>query len=192
MEVFRPMHLASGDNGNRSYYTGVCSKSDWYKSVSDRTIYKMRSQEEDAAPQSGRLQVTNNKQDNLAIISLIRGFEHQVKEKQKYSDTPASEYNTSDPGRLHMTVVVTGGDDVVCVLTPPSQHARIAVARAVEVGELEHTCEDDGEGVATCDQYRQSTKESGGALGQVGRVESPTWGAVVVFQHFGVVGKVTG
>ena len=96
---------------------------------------------------------TRNKLIDSVIISVMRGLEHQMEEKQKHEDASASENNASNPWPLHVAEVVAGCDDVVCVLNPPSQHARVAVARAVEVGELEHASEDNTEGVETRSQY---------------------------------------
>lgn len=71
-----------------------------------------------------------------------------MKEKQKESHRTASEYDTSDPSTLHLTVIVASANDVISTLDSPSQHARVTVARAVEVGELEQTGKDDTDGVA--------------------------------------------
>ena len=71
-----------------------------------------------------------------------------MKEKQEYKNGPASENDASDPGPLHRAVVETGAYDVVGVLRPPSQHARVAITSAEEVGELKDADEEDGDGVA--------------------------------------------
>ena len=90
---------------------------------------------------------------NLVIVIAKVGFKYQVKEKQKQKNARASESEASDPDRLHMFVVVATSNDVVCTLTPPPQHARVTVARAIEVGELEYAHESDVEGVKTRGHY---------------------------------------
>ena len=113
--------------------------------------------QENPTPQHGRIQLKNSKPNSLTVITITKGLKRQVKEKQKQKNTTTGEGSASDPGRLRGAVVVAGGDDVVCALAPPPQHARVTIACAIEVGELEHTHKGDVDSIATRDQYRQPT-----------------------------------
>ena len=135
--------------------------------------------------------VNVQQQYQLVVNSVMRRLKHQVKEKEEQKDTPASGSDASDPSFLHLSVVKVRGDGVVRVFSPPSQHGRVAVAGAVEVGELKHTRKDDSDGVAKRGQYRQPTQEGGETFGQVGGVESGMGDATVI-PHFGEMGEVTG
>ena len=128
----------------------------------------------------------------LAIISVMVGLDHQTKEEQIQSSTPATENNASSPGGPHFFKVMASDiDKAVRALNPPSQHARITVARIVKVRKLDHACKDDPEGVATRDQYRQSAQESSKALSHGDRIEAraPT---VEAPPRLGVMCEVTG
>ena len=119
------------------------------------------------------------------------GLKHQMKEKQKHKNAAASEDNAPDPSCLHVVEVIARGDDGIRVFASPSQHARITVARAVKVGELEYTRQDDTEGVAARSQYRQPTQERSEAFGHGDGVEFRARDAAFV-PHFGVMGEVAG
>ena len=79
----------------------------------------------------------------------MRRLEHQMKETQKRENKPSGENNSFDPNPLHRAMVTTGIDNSEGVLSPPSQHARVAVTPAEKVGELKHAYEDDTNGIAT-------------------------------------------
>lgn len=93
-----------------------------------------------------------------------------MKEKQKQNNRPAGEDDSPDPSCLHWTVIIASVavDDNVGVCEPSSQHARVAVARVVKVGELEYTRKDNRDCVAGRGQHRQPTQESGKILGPIG------------------------
>jgi hypothetical protein len=72
-----------------------------------------------------------------------------MKENKEQGDGSTSENNASDPSSPHRTkLMIASNHDIVGIPSPPSQHARVTVARAVEVGELENTHEDNGDGIA--------------------------------------------
>ena len=126
------------------------------------------------------------------ITGVIMGFKHQAEEKQIQSSTPASENKTSGPGSPRVSIVMASGNDkVVRVLNPPSQHARVAVTRAVKVGKFENTRKDDPEGVATRDKYRQSTQESGETLSHRDGIEARA-PMVIAVLRLGVMCEVAG
>jgi len=81
--------------------------------------------------------------------SVARGFEHQVKGKQKHKNITTGENDASDPSCPHVVVIVPRSDDVERILCTSSQHARVTVTRAEEVGKLEYAGQDDPEGVAS-------------------------------------------
>jgi len=121
----------------------------------------------------------------------MRGLKHQVKEKQKQNDGPASKDDTSDPGSLHLTTVRVRTNDVISGLSSPSQHTRVTVTGAEDVGELEYTCKDNTDCVADRGECRQPTQESGETFGHGEGVESGARDVPTVVLHFGVVREVT-
>ena len=126
----------------------ACNKTDWKREVMSST-HEVECQG-NLIPQS-----KDNKPNDLTVIPrATKGLKSQVKEKQKQKNTTAGEGGASDPGRLCTVVVVASSDDVVRVLDPPPQHARVTIARAVEVGELEYTYKGDIDSITTGDQYR--------------------------------------